>query len=62
MKRLLIAVAGLSLVTGLTFAQMRDVPPWHWALQSDPLRRRAAFWRLGWRVGLPPGSGGVGTG
>ncbi len=34
MKRLLIAVAGLSLVTGLTFAQMRDVPPGHWAYQS----------------------------
>ncbi len=34
MKRLLIAVAGLSLTTGLTFAQMRDVPPGHWAYQS----------------------------
>jgi predicted porin len=34
MKRLLISVAGLSLITGLTFAQMRDVPPGHWAYQS----------------------------
>ncbi|MFQ3610906.1 MAG: S-layer homology domain-containing protein [Fimbriimonadales bacterium] len=34
MKRLLIAVAGLSLTTGLTFAQMRDVPAGHWAYQS----------------------------
>ncbi|MFN7019677.1 MAG: S-layer homology domain-containing protein, partial [Fimbriimonadales bacterium] len=34
MKRLLISVAGLSLVAGLTFAQMRDVPPGHWAYQS----------------------------
>ena len=34
MKRLLVTVAGLSLITGLTFAQMRDVPPGHWAYQS----------------------------
>jgi hypothetical protein len=34
MKRLLMSVAGLSLITGLTFAQMRDVPPGHWAYQS----------------------------
>lgn len=34
MKRLLISVAGLSLITGLAFAQMRDVPPGHWAYQS----------------------------
>jgi len=34
MKRWLISVAGLSLITGLTFAQMRDVPPGHWAYQS----------------------------
>ncbi len=34
MKRLLISVAGLSLITGLTFAQMRDIPPGHWAYQS----------------------------
>ncbi len=34
MKRLLISMAGLSLITGLTFAQMRDVPPGHWAYQS----------------------------
>ncbi len=34
MKRLLIAVTGLSLTVGLTFAQMRDVPPGHWAYQS----------------------------
>jgi predicted porin len=34
MKRLLMSVAGLSLITGLTFAQMRGVPPGHWAYQS----------------------------
>ncbi|MDM7461270.1 MAG: S-layer homology domain-containing protein [bacterium] len=34
MKRLLVAVTGLSLTVGLTFAQMRDVPPGHWAYQS----------------------------
>ncbi|MFN7015698.1 MAG: S-layer homology domain-containing protein [Fimbriimonadales bacterium] len=34
MKRLLISVAGLSLIAGLTFAQMRDVPLGHWAYQS----------------------------
>jgi hypothetical protein len=34
MKRLLVTVAGLSLITGLTFAQMRGVPPGHWAYQS----------------------------
>jgi hypothetical protein len=34
MKRLLLAVAGLSLTAGFTFAQMDDVPPGHWAYQA----------------------------
>lgn len=34
MKRLLTVAAGLSLIAGFTFAQMRDVPPGHWAYQA----------------------------
>ena len=34
MKRLLTVVAGLSLMAGFTFAQMRDVPPGHWAYEA----------------------------
>lgn len=34
MKRLLTAVAGLSLITGFTFAQMDDVPFGHWAYDA----------------------------
>lgn len=34
MKRLLTVVSGLSLIAGFTFAQMRDVPPGHWAYEA----------------------------
>ncbi len=34
MKRWLVALSGLSLTVGLTYAQMQDVPLGHWAYQS----------------------------